>query len=64
MEDFAKDSGAIYSASVVDAVHVVLDRHLVTGQNDQSTLAAVQNLIILCNNRYSVFESFNFFKLF
>ncbi|XP_039619858.1 glutamine amidotransferase-like class 1 domain-containing protein 1 [Polypterus senegalus] len=51
MEDFAKDSGAIYSASVVDAVHVVLDRHLVTGQNDQSTLAAVQNLIILCNNR-------------
>ncbi|XP_028590912.1 glutamine amidotransferase-like class 1 domain-containing protein 1 isoform X2 [Podarcis muralis] len=50
-EDFAKDSGAIYSASKADAVHVVLDRHLVTGQNENSTVAAVQNLVFLCNGR-------------
>ncbi|MBN3294958.1 GALD1 protein, partial [Amia calva] len=40
------------SASVEDAVHVVLDRHLVTGQNRQSTVPAVNNLIMLCNGRY------------
>lgn len=39
------------SASSPDAVHVVLDRHLVTGQNENSTLPAVQNLLILCNVR-------------
>ncbi|XP_058013145.1 glutamine amidotransferase-like class 1 domain-containing protein 1 isoform X2 [Ahaetulla prasina] len=49
VEDFSKDSGATFSASKVDAVHVVLDRHLVTGQNENSTVAAVQNLIFLCN---------------
>nr|XP_033784106.1 glutamine amidotransferase-like class 1 domain-containing protein 1 isoform X2 [Geotrypetes seraphini] len=51
VEDFVKDSGAAFSASEPDAVHVVLDRHLVTGQNDNSTAAAVQNLILLCNGR-------------
>ncbi|XP_069480137.1 glutamine amidotransferase-like class 1 domain-containing protein 1 isoform X2 [Ambystoma mexicanum] len=51
VEDFVKDSNATFSASEPDAVHVVLDRHLVTGQNDNSTMAAVQNLILLCNNR-------------
>lgn len=40
------------SASSPDAVHVVLDRHLVTGQNENSTLPAVQNLLILCNVRW------------
>ncbi|XP_039177886.1 glutamine amidotransferase-like class 1 domain-containing protein 1 isoform X2 [Crotalus tigris] len=49
VEDFSKDAGATFSASKVDAVHVVLDRHLVTGQNENSTVAAVQNLIFLCN---------------
>ncbi|XP_057286602.1 glutamine amidotransferase-like class 1 domain-containing protein 1 isoform X4 [Pezoporus wallicus] len=49
VEDFVKDSGATFSASSPDAVHVVLDRHLVTGQNENSTLPAVQNLLILCN---------------
>lgn len=39
------------AASQEDAVHVVLDRHLVTGQNLQSTSAAVNNLILLCNGR-------------
>ena len=32
-------------------MHVVIDRHLITGQNDTSTLSAVQNLILLCNAR-------------
>ncbi|KAM5138438.1 glutamine amidotransferase-like class 1 domain-containing protein 1 isoform 2-T2 [Mantella aurantiaca] len=51
LEDFAKDAGATFSASEPDAVHVVLDRHLITGQNENSTMAAVQNLIFLCNGR-------------
>ncbi|KAM4617117.1 glutamine amidotransferase-like class 1 domain-containing protein 1 [Discoglossus pictus] len=51
LEDFAKDSGATFSASEPDAIHLVLDRHLITGQNENSTMAAVQNLILLCNGR-------------
>ncbi|XP_053304605.1 glutamine amidotransferase-like class 1 domain-containing protein 1 [Spea bombifrons] len=51
LEDFAKDSGATFSASEPDAIHVVLDRHLITGQNENSTVAAVQNLILLSNGR-------------
>lgn len=39
------------AASQPDAVHVVLDRHLVTGQNDASTVLAVQNLVFLCGSR-------------
>ncbi|XP_062823664.1 glutamine amidotransferase-like class 1 domain-containing protein 1 isoform X1 [Anolis carolinensis] len=53
VEDFAKDSGATFSASKPEAIHVVVDRHLVTGQNDNSTIAAVQNLVFLCNGRYT-----------
>ncbi|XP_066525559.1 glutamine amidotransferase-like class 1 domain-containing protein 1 [Hoplias malabaricus] len=51
VEDFVKDNGGSYTASQEDAVHVVLDRHLVTGQNFQSTTAAVNNLMLLCNGR-------------
>ncbi|XP_006643320.1 glutamine amidotransferase-like class 1 domain-containing protein 1 isoform X2 [Lepisosteus oculatus] len=51
VEDFAKDCGAAYAASQEDAVHIVLDRHLITGQNSQSTAAAVNNLILLCGSR-------------
>uniref|UniRef100_A0A8C2JWU8 Glutamine amidotransferase-like class 1 domain-containing protein 1 n=1 Tax=Cyprinus carpio TaxID=7962 RepID=A0A8C2JWU8_CYPCA len=51
VEDFIKDNGGSYTASIEDAVHVVLDRHLVTGQNVQSTSAAVNNLILLCSSR-------------
>ncbi|XP_056273348.1 glutamine amidotransferase-like class 1 domain-containing protein 1 isoform X1 [Pseudoliparis swirei] len=36
-----------FSASQEDAVHVVIDRHLITGQNMQSTSLAVNNLILL-----------------
>ncbi|XP_060014096.1 glutamine amidotransferase-like class 1 domain-containing protein 1 isoform X2 [Lagenorhynchus albirostris] len=51
VEDFVKDAGACFSASEPDAVHVVLDRHLVTGQNASSTVPAVQNLLFLCGSR-------------
>ncbi|KAM8939905.1 glutamine amidotransferase-like class 1 domain-containing protein 1 [Pelodytes ibericus] len=51
LEDFAKDSGATFSASEPDAIHVVLDRHLITAQNENSTTTAVQNLILLSNGR-------------
>uniref|UniRef100_A0A667HUJ1 Glutamine amidotransferase-like class 1 domain-containing protein 1 n=1 Tax=Lynx canadensis TaxID=61383 RepID=A0A667HUJ1_LYNCA len=51
VEDFVKDAGANFSASEPDAVHVVLDRHLVTGQNASSTVPAVQNLLFLCGSR-------------
>ncbi|XP_054826552.1 glutamine amidotransferase-like class 1 domain-containing protein 1 isoform X2 [Eublepharis macularius] len=51
VEDFAKDSGANFSASKADAVHVILDQHLVTGQNENSTVAALQNLIFLCSTK-------------
>uniref|UniRef100_A0A3P9P4P4 Glutamine amidotransferase-like class 1 domain-containing protein 1 n=1 Tax=Poecilia reticulata TaxID=8081 RepID=A0A3P9P4P4_POERE len=49
VEDFVKDSGGSYTASQEDAVHVVVDRHVITGQNQQSTSLAVNNLILLCN---------------
>ncbi|CAB1322558.1 unnamed protein product [Coregonus sp. 'balchen'] len=51
VEDFVKDSGGSYTASQEDAMHVVIDRHLVTGQNIQSTSVAVNNLIMLCNGK-------------
>jgi len=49
IEDFVRDGGATFSSSKPDCMHVVIDRHLITGQNDMSTLSAVQNLILLCN---------------
>lgn len=51
VEDFVKDSGGSYTASQEDAVHVVIDRHLITGQNVQSTTLAVNNLMLLCSNK-------------
>ncbi|XP_065835990.1 glutamine amidotransferase-like class 1 domain-containing protein 1 [Oscarella lobularis] len=50
-EDFIKDHGGVYSASLPDCVHVSIDRNVVTGQNDSSTLCAVQNLILLSNSK-------------
>lgn len=52
-EDVIKDRLATYSCSEPDEVHVVVDRHLITGQNEQSTITAVQNLILLHNQKYS-----------
>ncbi|AWP08356.1 putative EF-hand calcium-binding domain-containing protein 4A-like [Scophthalmus maximus] len=51
VEDFVKDSGGSFTASEEDAVHVVVDRHLITGQNVQSTSLAVHNLILLCGSK-------------
>ncbi|XP_066996583.1 glutamine amidotransferase-like class 1 domain-containing protein 1 isoform X5 [Anabrus simplex] len=48
-EDAVRDGGGCFSNSGPECVHVVVDRHLVTGQNEQSTLTAVQNLVLLCN---------------
>jgi hypothetical protein len=53
-EDAVRDRGASFAASEPDCVHVVVDRHLVTGQNEASTLTAVQNLVLLCNQRYQL----------
>jgi len=50
-EDFIKENGANYSHSQNNCNYVVIDRHVITGQNDNSTLSAVQNLILLCNAR-------------
>lgn len=38
-------------ASQEDAVHVVTDRHLITGQNMRSTSLAVHNLILLSSGK-------------
>lgn len=48
VEDFIKDNGGNYNCSEPDAIHVIIDRHLITGQNVQSTLTAVQNLTLMC----------------
>ncbi|XP_046389595.1 glutamine amidotransferase-like class 1 domain-containing protein 1 [Ischnura elegans] len=51
-EDALKDAGGAYSASSEpNCVHVQVDRHLVTGQNQASTFTAVQNLVLLSNQR-------------
>jgi len=51
IEDTIKEKDGVYSHSKNDCMHVVIDRHVITGQNDMSTLSAVQNLILLCNAR-------------
>ncbi|XP_041366057.1 glutamine amidotransferase-like class 1 domain-containing protein 1 [Gigantopelta aegis] len=53
LEDFIKDHGARYNRSEADAVHVIVDRHMITAQNTQSTLTAVQNLILMCSQKQS-----------
>ncbi|KFM77592.1 hypothetical protein X975_19022, partial [Stegodyphus mimosarum] len=52
-EDVVKDRLATYSCSEPDEVYVVVDRHLITGQNEQSTITAVQNLILLHNQKFT-----------
>ena len=50
LEDGLREGGARYAAGATPGgVHVVVDRHLVTGQNEASTLTAVQNLVLICN---------------
>ncbi|XP_015913383.1 glutamine amidotransferase-like class 1 domain-containing protein 1 [Parasteatoda tepidariorum] len=52
-EDVIKDRLGTYSCSEPDEMHVVIDRHVITGQNEQSTITAVQNLILLHNQKYT-----------
>lgn len=33
----------------MDGLHVAIDGNIITGQNEQSTLTAVQNLVLLVN---------------
>jgi len=47
VEDFIKDNGGHFSCSENDALHMVLDRNLVTGQNTHSTAAVTHNFIWL-----------------
>ncbi|OWF50653.1 Parkinson disease 7 domain-containing protein 1-like [Mizuhopecten yessoensis] len=53
IEDFIKDNGGNYNSSEPDAVHIIIDRHLITGQNVQSTLTAVQNLTLMCAPKHA-----------
>ncbi|KAH3890419.1 glutamine amidotransferase-like class 1 domain-containing protein 1 [Dreissena polymorpha] len=51
-EDFIKDHGGKYTCSgEPDSVHVVIDRHVITGQNVMSTITAAQNLVLMCSQR-------------
>jgi putative intracellular protease/amidase len=49
--DFIRKYGGKFSATNEGGLHVIVDNYLVTGQNDQSTLTCVQNLILLTNAR-------------
>ncbi|BFZ16255.1 hypothetical protein BsWGS_19293 [Bradybaena similaris] len=57
LEDFIKDYGGKYTASEPDEVHVVIDRNIITGQNHHSTMAAVQNLILICSQKQTRLSS-------
>ena len=47
----ASDVMFLSTAGKAGGIHVVINNHVVTGQNEQSTLAAVQNLILISNAR-------------
>ncbi|XP_065912568.1 glutamine amidotransferase-like class 1 domain-containing protein 1 [Dysidea avara] len=49
--DYIRENHGVYSASQDDKVHVVIHDNLITGQNDQSNLTAIQNLVLLCSQR-------------
>ncbi|KAF6032928.1 PDDC1 [Bugula neritina] len=49
VEDFMKDNGAKHTVGAMDGLHVAIDGNIITGQNEQSTLTAVQNLVLLVN---------------
>lgn len=53
MFDFRLFHGSLFlfTGSLPDALHVVIDRNLITGQNDESVVTAVQNLILFCSQR-------------
>ncbi|KAL7635627.1 UNVERIFIED_CONTAM: hypothetical protein RMT77_013444 [Armadillidium vulgare] len=51
--DIIFDKGGRYCEGAPNTVHVIINRNVVTGQNPQSTLSAIQNTILLANQRKS-----------
>ncbi|XP_076032079.1 glutamine amidotransferase-like class 1 domain-containing protein 1 isoform X2 [Oratosquilla oratoria] len=49
--DSILDRGGIFSVGSPNSIHIVVNSGVVTGQNPQSTLSAVQNMILLANQR-------------
>ncbi|KAG7165734.1 Glutamine amidotransferase-like class 1 domain-containing protein 1-like, partial [Homarus americanus] len=51
--DAILDRAGIFSTGAPTSIHIVVNAGVVTGQNPQSTLSAVQNMILLANQRQS-----------
>ncbi|XP_045127508.1 glutamine amidotransferase-like class 1 domain-containing protein 1 [Portunus trituberculatus] len=51
--DAILDRAGIFSTGAPASIHIVVNAGVVTGQNPQSTLSAVQNMILLANQRQS-----------
>lgn len=51
--DAILDRAGIFSTGAPTSIHIVVNSGVVTGQNPQSTLSAVQNMILLANQRQS-----------
>eukprot|EP00800_Vazella_pourtalesii_P006856 TRINITY_DN189_c0_g2_i1.p1 TRINITY_DN189_c0_g2~~TRINITY_DN189_c0_g2_i1.p1 ORF type:complete len:228 (+),score=43.07 TRINITY_DN189_c0_g2_i1:147-830(+) len=51
--DAIMENGGSYSEATEDGLHVIIDRHLITGQNEKSSLLAAQNLLIMASTRYT-----------
>jgi hypothetical protein len=49
LEEFLFSNFAHYTFIKKNAIHLVVDDHLVTAQNKYSTLVAIQTFILLCN---------------
>ncbi|KAG0716056.1 Glutamine amidotransferase-like class 1 domain-containing protein 1 [Chionoecetes opilio] len=49
--DAILDRAGIFSTGAPSSIHIVVNAGVVTGQNPQSTLSAVQNMILLANQR-------------
>eukprot|EP01135_Chromosphaera_perkinsii_P010161 Nk52_evm27s2039 gene=Nk52_evmTU27s2039 len=50
-EDFIRENGSTYSSSRPSAVHAVVDRFVITGQNEESSMITAQNLILLSDKK-------------
>lgn len=50
--DAILDRAGIFSTGAPSSIHIVVNAGVVTGQNPQSTLSAVQNMILLANQRW------------
>ncbi|CAL4083938.1 unnamed protein product, partial [Meganyctiphanes norvegica] len=51
--DAVLDRGGVFSTGAPSSIHIVVNAGVITGQNQQSTLSAVQNMILLVNQRQS-----------